>query len=68
MEAELEKLTTNLDGVRNMERLPDAVFVTDLNVEEIGVNEAARLAHPDDRAGGHQLRPRVGRLRDPGQR
>jgi small subunit ribosomal protein S2 len=46
MEAELEKLTTNLYGVRNMERLPDAVFVTDLNVEEIGVKEAARLHIP----------------------
>jgi small subunit ribosomal protein S2 len=46
MEAELEKLTTNLYGVRNMERLPDAVFVTDLNVEEIGVREAGRLHIP----------------------
>jgi len=46
MEAELEKLTTNLYGVRNMERLPDAVFVTDLKVEEIGVREAARLHIP----------------------
>src|SRR5688500_6655375 len=40
MEAELEKLETNLSGVANMERLPDAVFVTDLKVEEIGVREA----------------------------
>jgi len=46
MEAELEKLTTNLYGVRNMERLPDALFVTDLNVEEIGVREAGRLHIP----------------------
>jgi small subunit ribosomal protein S2 len=46
MQAELEKLTTNLYGVRNMERLPDAVFVTDLKVEEIGVREAARLHIP----------------------
>ncbi len=46
MEAELAKLTTNLYGVRNMERLPDAVFVTDLNVEEIGVREAGRLRIP----------------------
>jgi small subunit ribosomal protein S2 len=45
-EAELEKLTTNLYGVRNMERLPDAVFVTDLKVEEIGVREAGRLHIP----------------------
>jgi small subunit ribosomal protein S2 len=46
MEAELAKLTTNLYGVRNMERIPDAVFVTDLKVEEIGVREAARLHIP----------------------
>ena len=29
-----------------MERLPDAVFVTDLKVEEIGVREASRLDIP----------------------
>src|SRR3954470_16438916 len=43
MEAELQKLETNLSGVAAMERLPDALFVTDLKVEEIGVREAARL-------------------------
>ena len=43
MEAELEKLETNLSGVANMERLPDAVFVADLRVEEIGIREANRL-------------------------
>jgi small subunit ribosomal protein S2 len=42
-EAELAKLQTNLGGVGNMERLPDAVFLTDLNVEEIAVREANRL-------------------------
>ena len=35
MQAELDKLETNLCGVRDMERLPDAVFLTDLKVEEI---------------------------------
>ena len=43
MEAELLKLETNLGGVANMERLPDAMFVADLKVEEIGVREANRL-------------------------
>jgi small subunit ribosomal protein S2 len=43
MQAELEKLETNLSGVAGMERLPDAVFVADLKVEEIGVREANRL-------------------------
>jgi small subunit ribosomal protein S2 len=46
MEAELRKLQTNLSGVKDMERLPDAVFVVDLKVEEIGVREARRLAIP----------------------
>ncbi len=46
MEAELAKLDFNLGGVRDMERLPDAVFVTDLKTEEIAVHEAARLRIP----------------------
>jgi small subunit ribosomal protein S2 len=46
MEAELQKLETNLSGVAEMQRLPDALFVTDLKVEEIGVREAARLNIP----------------------
>jgi small subunit ribosomal protein S2 len=46
MEAELEKLEINLSGVAEMERLPDAVFVADLKVEEIGVREANRLDLP----------------------
>ena len=45
-EAELAKLEFNLGGVRDMERLPDAVFVTDLKTEEIAVHEAARLRIP----------------------
>ena len=46
MEAELHKLETNLSGVADMPRLPDALFVTDLKVEEIAVREAARLSIP----------------------
>src|SRR5436305_1553801 len=46
MQAELTKLEFNLGGVRDMERLPDAVFVTDLKTEEIAVHEAARLRIP----------------------
>jgi small subunit ribosomal protein S2 len=44
--AELAKLEFNLGGVRDMDRLPDAVFVTDLKTEEIAVREAARLRIP----------------------
>jgi len=46
MQAELAKLEFNLGGVRDMERLPDAVFVTDLKTEDIAVREAARLRIP----------------------
>jgi small subunit ribosomal protein S2 len=46
MQAELAKLEYNLGGVRDMERLPDAVFVIDLKTEEIAVSEAARLRIP----------------------
>jgi small subunit ribosomal protein S2 len=46
MEAELHKLETNLSGVADMQHLPNALFVTDLKVEEIGVREAARLNIP----------------------
>ena len=46
MQAELAKLEYNLGGVRDMERLPDAVFVIDLKTEEIAVREAARLRIP----------------------
>ena len=44
--AERDKLTTNLGGVRNMQRVPDAVFIVDLKSEEIGVREAKRLRLP----------------------
>jgi small subunit ribosomal protein S2 len=46
MERELEKLEFNLGGVADMERLPDAVVIVDLNTEEIGLREAARLEIP----------------------
>lgn len=40
---ELSKLQTNLNGVRNMKRTPDAVFVIDTNREAIAIHEARRL-------------------------
>jgi small subunit ribosomal protein S2 len=46
MQAELAKLEYNLGGVREMERLPDAVFAIDLKTEAIAVNEAVRLRIP----------------------
>ena len=43
---ELEKLERNLGGIRNMERLPDAVFVLDTKKEDIAVTEANKLGMP----------------------
>jgi len=40
---ELTKLERNLNGIRNLERLPDAVFILDTNKEDIAVTEANKL-------------------------
>jgi small subunit ribosomal protein S2 len=45
-QADLEKLRANLGGVKNMQRVPDAMFVIDLKTEEIAVKEARRLRIP----------------------
>jgi small subunit ribosomal protein S2 len=44
--ADLAKLRANLGGVKNMQRVPDAVFVIDLKTEAIAVREAQRLRIP----------------------
>jgi small subunit ribosomal protein S2 len=46
MEAELRKLEYNLGGVRDMKRLPQAVFIVDLKTEAIALREAERLGVP----------------------
>ena len=43
---ELEKLETNIGGVADLRRLPQAVFVIDLKAEELAVREARRLNIP----------------------
>ena len=43
---ELAKLQVNLNGIRNMRRTPDAIFVIDTNREEIAIKEAKRLGIP----------------------
>src|ERR1700688_1585301 len=45
-QADLEKLRANLGGVKDMQRVPDAVFVIDLKTEAIAVREAQRLRIP----------------------
>ncbi|MDQ1374043.1 MAG: small subunit ribosomal protein, partial [Actinomycetota bacterium] len=43
---ELEKLQRNLGGIRNLSRLPDAVFIIDTKKEHIAVTEANKLGLP----------------------
>ncbi len=43
---ELEKLRRNLGGIRNLDRLPDAIFVIDTKKEHIAVTEANKLGLP----------------------
>lgn len=43
---ELGKLEQNLGGMVDMQRLPDAVFIVDVNTEATAVTEAARLGIP----------------------
>ena len=46
IEKEKRKLQKNLEGIRNMSRLPDAVFVVDTRKEKIAVDEARKLKIP----------------------
>ena len=43
---ELSKLQLNLNGIRNMTRVPDAIFVIATNREELAIREAHRLNIP----------------------
>jgi small subunit ribosomal protein S2 len=43
---ELEKLERNLGGIRDMAKLPDAIFVIDTKKEHISVTEANKLKIP----------------------
>jgi small subunit ribosomal protein S2 len=45
-EKEKRKLYKNLDGIRHMSKLPDAVFVVDTRREKIAVDEARKLKIP----------------------
>jgi small subunit ribosomal protein S2 len=46
MLAELEKLESNLGGVADLRRQPDAAFIVDLRKEQLAVREARRLGMP----------------------
>jgi small subunit ribosomal protein S2 len=46
VEKEKRKIQKNLDGIRLMSKLPDAVFVIDTRKEQIAVDEARKLKIP----------------------
>ena len=46
LEKERRKLEKNLEGIRGMSRLPDAVFIVDTRKEKIAVDEARKLKIP----------------------
>ncbi|MFB3854465.1 MAG: 30S ribosomal protein S2 [Vicinamibacterales bacterium] len=46
IEKEKRKLQKNLEGIRQMSRLPDALFVVDTRKEKIAVDEARKLKIP----------------------
>src|SRR3712207_1517211 len=46
LDREREILEKNLSGIKNMNRLPDALFVIDVRKEDIAVKEANRLGIP----------------------
>ena len=68
MRRERDKLNKSLGGIREMSRTPSAVWIVDTNKEHLAVEEARKLRIPIIGDPGLQLRPRPGRLPDPGQR
>jgi small subunit ribosomal protein S2 len=46
LEKEKKKLLKNLEGIRHMSRLPDAIFIVDTGKEKIAVDEARKLKIP----------------------
>jgi small subunit ribosomal protein S2 len=46
LDREREILDKNLSGIKNMNRLPDALFIIDVRKEDIAVKEANRLGIP----------------------
>ncbi|MBL1142342.1 MAG: 30S ribosomal protein S2 [Proteobacteria bacterium] len=43
---ELDKLKSNLSGIKDMKGIPDAIFIVDVGYENIAVNEAVKLGIP----------------------
>ena len=65
---ERAKLERALGGIKEIKKLPDAVFIIDPGQEGIAVREGAQARHQGDRDHRHGLRPGSGGLQDPRQR
>ncbi|HZL38641.1 MAG TPA: 30S ribosomal protein S2 [Tepidisphaeraceae bacterium] len=46
LQREMDKIKTNLEGIRKMERMPGAMFIIDTRREHIAVKEAKKLGVP----------------------
>ncbi len=46
IQRQLEKLNANLGGIRNMRKIPELVFIMDINKDDIAVAEAKKLRIP----------------------
>ena len=65
---ERDKLEASLGGIKDMNRLPDALFVIDIGHEDIAIKEAKKLGIPVIAVVDTNHDPEPGRLRHPGQR
>ena len=65
---EIERMNRYFGGIKNMDRLPAAVFIIDTVKEADRRRRVRAPEHPDRLAGRHELRPGPGRLPDPEQR
>ena len=57
LKLEYEKLVKNLGGIKDMKKLPGALFVVDPRKEHIAIAEARTLHIPDRRDHRNELRP-----------
>ena len=67
-QGEIAKLEKYLGGVKEMKKLPAALFIVDPRKERNAIAEAQQAEHSRGRHRGHQLRSRRDRLRHPRQR
>ncbi len=65
---EREKLLASLGGIKEMNRLPDALFVIDIGHENIAVQEAKKLGIPVIAVVDTNYDPKLVDYADPGQR